>query len=179
ADPEIVRKIRTIICMGGAIHTPGNVTPAAEFNIFVDPEAAQQVFQSGLPITLVPLDVTTKVALSRKDIRTMVGHSADPVCRFVRDATGKALDYSEHVEGSPLFQLHDPLAVSVAVNPGLVRILPLHVEVETEGRITRGMTVADRRSLRSPFKATPNLHVALGVDAARTLRLFQDRLCRR
>lgn len=178
-DPETIRKIRTAIIMGGAIHVPGNVTPAAEFNMFVDPDAAQRVFQSGLSLTLVPLDVTTKVALSRQDIRTMADPSADPVCRFISDATGKALDYSEQIEGSPVFQLHDPLAVGVAVDPRLIRTAPLHVEVETDGHVTRGMTVADRRTLRNSFKTTPNLHVALDVDVARTLKLFQDRLCRK
>lgn len=179
ADLAPVHKLREVISMGGAIAVPGNVTPAAEFNICVDPHAAQRVFQSGLPITLVPLDVTIQVALSRDTIHALAADAADPVAQFLADATGPALAFAEQVEGIPHFPLHDPLAVAVAIDPRLVGLVPLHVEVETEGPVTRGMTVADRRSLRADHKAPPNLQAALTVDAAQVLTLFQERLCRK
>lgn len=178
ADPAPVRRLRSVISMGGAIAAPGNVTPAAEFNVFVDPHAAQRVFQSGLPITLVPLDVTTQVALSREAIHALAADAADPVAQFLADATGPALAFAEQVEGFAHFPLHDPLAVAVAMDPRLVGLVPLHVEVETEGPVTRGMTVADRRSLRADRKAPPNLQAALTVNGAQVLNLFQQRLCR-
>jgi len=178
ADPAQLRQLRSVISMGGAISVPGNVTPAAEFNIFVDPHAAQRVFQSGLPVTLVPLDVTTKVALSRKEIQALAAGGSGPVPRFVADATGQVLSYAERVEGAPLFHLHDPLAVAVAIDPSLVQTVPLHVEVETEKQAAMGKTMADRQSPLGSQKTSPNLQVALTVDAARALRLFKQRLSR-
>lgn len=177
-DPAPLRQLCSVISMGGAISVPGNVTPIAEFNIFVDPHAAQCVFQSGLPITLVPLDVTTKVALSRKEIQALAAGGSDPILRFVADATGQALSYAERVEGAPLFHLHDPLAVAVAIDPTLVQTVPLHVEVETEKQATMGKTMAEPRSRRGSQKASPNVQTALTVDAARALKLFKQRLSR-
>lgn len=175
----IVRKLRNVISMGGAITVPGNVTPAAEFNIFVDPHAAQLVFNSGLRVTLIPLDVTMQVRLSRGDIARMTADMRDPIRRFVHDSTEHVLNFSEQVEGQATIPLHDPLAVGVATDHSLVQLTPLHVEVETAGRATRGMTLADRRAVRESYKMNPNVQVALSVDAERFLRLFEDRLCQR
>ena len=178
ADPVLLRQLRLVISMAGAISVPGNVTPEAEFNIFVDPHAAQRVFKSGLSMTLVPLDVTTKVALSRKEIQALAAGGSDPVLRFVADATRQALSYAERVEGAPLFHLHDPLAVAVALDPTLVQTIPLSIEVETGDQSTMGRTRTDRRSLRGSEKASPNIQAALTVDAARALKLFKQRLSR-
>ena len=144
----IVRKLRSVISMGGAITVPGNVSPAAEFNIFVDPHAAQLVFNSGLRVTLIPLDVTMQVRLSRGDVGRMTADTRDPIRRFFRDSTEHALKFSEQIEGQATIPLHDPLAVGVATDHSLVQLTPLHVEVETEDRATRGMTLADRRAIR-------------------------------
>jgi purine nucleosidase/pyrimidine-specific ribonucleoside hydrolase len=179
ADPAPLRQLRSVISMAGAIAVPGNVTPAAEFNIYVDPHAAQRVFQSGLPITLVPLDVTTKVALSRNEIQALAAGGSGPVPRFVVDATGQVLSYTERVEGAPLFHLHDPLAVAAAIDPTLVQTVPLHIEVETEDQATLGKTRADRQSLRGSPRSSPNIQAALKVDAARALKLFTQRLSRK
>jgi inosine-uridine nucleoside N-ribohydrolase len=177
ADRASLSRFRTIICVGGTIESPGNATAAAEFNIYVDPHAAQQVFGSGLPITLVPLDVTTRVAVGRKEIETMTGESPDPAARFVRDATERLLAYTEETEGQARLYFHEPLAVGTVIDPTLVNRVPLHLEVETEGRFTRGMTVADRRPLR--VRPPANLHVALSVDTPRFLELFSSRLAQR
>ena len=175
----IVRKLRSVISMGGAIIVPGNVSPAAEFNIFVDPHAAQLVFNSGLRVTLIPLDVTMQVRLSRGDIVRMTADTRDPIRRFFRDSTEHVLNFSEQAGGQATIHLHDPLAVGVATDHSLVQLTPLHVEVETEGRATRGMTLADRCVVRESYKVNPNVQVALSVDAGRFLRLFQGRLCQR
>ncbi|MCH7566549.1 MAG: nucleoside hydrolase [Nitrospirae bacterium] len=179
SNPDIMRKFRNVISMGGAVAVPGNVTAAAEFNIFVDPHAAQQVFASGLPLTLVPLDVTTQVVLNRERILALAAQHANPAIQFLRDATGHALNFSEQVEGQAILPLHDPLAVGVAIDPTLVDLTPLHVQVETEGRLTKGMTLADRRTIGESLKPSSNLKAALSVDAPRFLALFQDRLCRK
>ncbi len=176
-DPTTVGRLREVISMGGAIAVPGNISPVAEFNIYVDPHAAQWVMQAGMPMTLVPLDVTTQVSLNRTALQRLTAKTTDPVCRFVGHATGSALAFAEEVEGHGLFHLHDPLAVGVAIDPGLVKLTPLHVEVETEGRTTWGMTVADRRVLLEERKVPPNLQVALTVDASRFLSLVGERLC--
>lgn len=178
-DPSTVGRLSRVVSMGGAIAVPGNISPSAEFNIYVDPHAAQRVFQAGLPMTLVPLDVTTLVAWKRGTLRRLTAKTKDPLCRFVGQATGCALTFAEEVEGHGLFYLHDPLAVAAVIDPALVRLTPLHVEVEAEGRTTRGATVADRRSLREEHKSPPNLQVALQVNASRCRSLFRRRLCRK
>jgi purine nucleosidase/pyrimidine-specific ribonucleoside hydrolase len=172
ADPAMVRTFRSVICMGGAIGVPGNVTPAAEYNIYVDPHAAERVMRSGLPVTLVPLDVTTRVSLTRETIAKLTANTTDPVCRFLSDATGPALDFAQRAEGRGVFHLHDPLAVGVALDPSLVKRVPLRLTVETEDRAARGKTVADRR-----LPAT--IQASMEVDAVRFLTLFRSRLCGR
>src|SRR5581483_1365068 len=172
ADPAMVRTFRSVICMGGAIGVPGNVTPAAEYNIYVDPHAAERVMRSGLPITLVPLDITMQVFLTREAIAKLAANTTDLVCRFVGDVTGPALEFAQRTEGRGVFYLHDPLAVGVALDPDLVKRRPLGVAVETEERATRGRTAADR-------KAPATVQAALEVDAARFLNLFRTRVCGR
>jgi inosine-uridine nucleoside N-ribohydrolase len=152
-DRDTMGKVQQVVCMGGAILVPGNTSPTAEFNIATDPEAARIVFTSGLPLTLVPLDVTERVRISEEALRTWVEPLADP----------------------PI--LHDPLTVGVVIDRSLVKTQPLYVQVETRGEITAGMTVADRRPFRA--EGRPNVEVALEVEADRFLTLFMERLCRR
>jgi len=179
ADEKRVKALRGVVVMGGAIGVPGNITPAAEFNVFVDPHAAQRVFRSGLPIKLVPLDVTEKVRLEPVEIKSL-GQSMDkPLGRFVCDVTAKAIEHMEHVRGMSAVLLHDPLAVGVAIDPSMVRTSLVHVDVETHEGITQGMTLADLRPMRDDLKQPPNLHVALEVAAERFLSFFKERLCPR
>jgi inosine-uridine nucleoside N-ribohydrolase len=174
-DHERLAQAERIVVMGGAVAVAGNVTPAAEFNIHVDPEAAAEVFASGLPIELVPLDVTRRVVLTEADLRAALARSGCRTARFIEDFTAHGFDF-EAKRGDGRMTLHDPLAVGVAVDPTLVSFEALHVAVECTGRLTRGMTVADRRSHR-PGPA-PTCRAALDVDAPRFLRLFLERLCR-
>ncbi len=164
-----------IVVMGGAVAVPGNVTPAAEFNIHVDPEAASAVFASGLPVELVPLDVTRRVVLTAADLGAALARHGGPTARFIQDFTAHGFDF-ETQQGDGSMALHDPLAVGVALDPSLVTLEPLHVVVECEGRLTRGMTVADRRPRRTG--PAPTCRAALEVDAPRFLRLFLERVCR-
>ena len=164
-----------IVVMGGAVAAPGNVTAAAEFNMHVDPEAAAEVFASGLPIELVPLDVTRRVVLTLGDLSAALPRHGGGTARFVEDFTAYGFDF-EARRGDGGMALHDPLAVGVAVDPGLVTLEPLHIAVECEGRLTRGMTVADMRPNR-PGPA-PTCRAALDVDAPRFLKLFLERVCR-
>ena len=176
-NPLTVQKFRSVIVMGGAIGVPGNVSPVAEFNMYVDPHAAHRVFQAALPLTLVPLDVTTRVGLRRDVLKMWTGASRDPRCRIVADMTAKAFDFAEQVEGHGLLYFHDPMAVLAAIEPSLLKTEPLHVEVEVVGRVSRGATVADRRHRRPEEKANPNMQVAVDVDAERALSVIRSRLC--
>jgi len=178
-DENCVKRLREVVIMGGSIGVPGNITPAAEFNIFVDPHAAQRVLKSGLPITLVPLDVTEKVCLGPMEIKTLAQAMDEPLGRFLSDATAKVMEYMKQIHGMAAIFLHDPLAIGVAIDPSMVKTTPLHVDVETHGDITKGMTLADLRPIRDDLKQPPNLHVALEVDVERFLTFFQDRLCPR
>ncbi|MBW2122049.1 MAG: nucleoside hydrolase, partial [Deltaproteobacteria bacterium] len=168
---------REIVLMGGAVTVPGNVTPAAEFNIFVDPAAARIVFDSGIPITLVGLDVTRKVRLSREDLDRRISTCETETNRLVRDSTRDLFVISEEREGEAAFSLHDPLAVGVAIDPSFVSRTPLPVQIETRGEVTEGMTVADRRPVRADLKKRPNAEVCLDVDSSRFLSFFLERLC--
>lgn len=164
-----------IVVMGGAVSVPGNVTATAEFNMHVDPEAAAEVFASGLPIELVPLDVTRQTAVTSRDLRSALRSLGGRTARFIEDFTAHGFDF-ETQRGDGTMALHDPLAVGVAVDPSLVILESLHVAVECQGSLTRGMTVADRR----PHRGTPpaTCRAAVKVDAPRFLRLFLERVCR-
>ncbi|HET7853791.1 MAG TPA: nucleoside hydrolase [Candidatus Methylomirabilis sp.] len=176
-DRKTMEKISRIITMGGAVLVPGNTSATAEFNIATDPEAARIVLGSGLPLTLIPLDVTERVRISGEALRTWMEPLADLPAQFLLDCTAHLVALSAKWKGFAGIALHDPLTVGVVIDPHLVKTQPLYVQVETRGEITTGMTVADRR----PFRAErqPNVEVALDVDADRFLSLFVERLCRR
>src|SRR6266542_5032386 len=175
-DARRLGRAGRIVVMGGAMATPGNVTPAAEFNFYVDPEAAAAVFDAGLALELVPLDVTRQAVLRQSGLAARLSESPSRIGRFVADFTLHGFAFAAE-QGDGGIALHDPLAVGVALDPSLVGFEPLGVEVECEGGIARGMSVADRRPLGSHRKRRPNCHVALSVDAPRFLKLFLDRLC--
>jgi len=176
-DRMTMAKVGRVVSMGGAVLVPGNTSPVAEFNVATDPEAARIVLTAGLPVTLVPLDVTERVRLSADALRTWVEPLADLPAQFLLDCTADLIVFSETWEGFKGIILHDPLTVGVVLDPDLVKTQPLHVQVETRGEITTGMTVADRRPLRAGGRATAD--VALDVDADRFLTLFMEGVCRR
>lgn len=140
--PDIVARVQEIVMMGGAYFEVGNITPAAEFNIYVDPEAADIVFKSGRPIVVMPLDVTHKVLTTAprttalRDLGTTAGIAmAEMVEFFERFDTDK---YGS--DGAPL---HDPCVIAYLINPDLFTGRHINVEIETMSDLTLGMTVAD------------------------------------
>ena len=163
--------------MGGAVTVSGNITPAAEFNMFADPHAARVVFEAGIPLTVVGLDVTRKVRLTRETVDQAVASCHTPISQFLCDCTTRLFAFCEEHEGVASFPLHDPLAVGVVIDPALVMCEAMHIDVETRGDVTEGMTVADRRPIRVSAKKTPNAEVCLDVNASRFLSLFMERLC--
>jgi inosine-uridine nucleoside N-ribohydrolase len=175
-DAGALARVASVVAMGGAIAVPGNVTPAAEFNVYVDPDAADTVLGAGLPVRLVPLDVTHQVVLRRAELEARLAGSRSRHAEFLGDVTrhGFAFGAADGAEG---IALHDPLAVAAAIDPSLLGFDRLHVAVEREGRVTRGLTVADLRPIASHRKSVPNCEVAMRVDAARVLALVLGRLC--
>ncbi|HWN54085.1 MAG TPA: nucleoside hydrolase, partial [Methylomirabilota bacterium] len=118
-----------------------------------------------------------QVLLTRAALADALSRAPGRRARFVEDFSLFGFDFADaHGEGG--IALHDPLAVAAAVEPGLVRLEPFHVDVECEGTHTRGMTVADRRDIAPDRKKAPNCHAALRVDVERSLRLFLERVCR-
>ncbi|SHK16621.1 purine nucleosidase [Anaerobranca californiensis DSM 14826] len=171
-DPSLPQKVRGICVMGGAVFTQGNVTPAAEFNIYVDPESAEIVFNCGAEIILVGLDVTLKVLLTREHLEIIqkkggsLGESIGEMTKFYLE---------RYLDGNKLpgCALHDPLAVAVALDKSLVSMEKMYVGVETKGELTRGATIGDKLSR---FNKKPNVYVCTQVDSNRFLELFLDRI---
>ena len=157
-----------IVLMGGAI-AEGNVTPAAEFNIWCDPEAAARVFASGIDVTMIGLDVTHRALFTTAHVERLAGRVGEMVRellrfydRFHREVYG--------FDGSPI---HDAVAVAHVLRPDLVGTKHLNVEIDTESELCRGRTVVDlwRRTDRNP-----NAHVGVDIEAARFLELLIERL---
>ncbi len=176
-DARRLARAGRVVVMGGAVTVAGNVTPAAEFNFFVDPEAAAQVLEAGLAVELIPLDVTRRVVLAQAVLTERLRRCPDDrIARFILDFTLHGFAFGASQEGGGIV-LHDPLAMAVALDPSLVTFEPMSVEVECEGKLTRGLSLADRRAIPSHRKRVPSCRVAMDVDADAVLRLFLERLC--
>jgi purine nucleosidase len=170
-DRDAMRRLGDVTVMGGTIRVPGNVGPTTEFNFAVDPEAAAIVLGAGLPIRLVPLDVTEQVVLSRQAVDKARG--VGRVQAFISEMTAAAMAFHREVEGFDGMFLHDPLAVAIVADPSLVRAKPMAVAVERRGELTSGMAVAD---LRRRTRAIPNVTVCMEVETARFLHIFEQRV---
>lgn len=173
-DRTTLQKVGRIVIMGGAVKVPGNISAAAEFNFFVDPHGAQVVMESGIPLTLVGLDVAMKAPLARKDVEAYAQKNPSKVSQFIVDCTGIYMAFYRDNEGFHGCYLHDPLAVGVAIDPSLVSTESVYMVVETDGRFTAGMSLADRRDRRDEATFPPNVDACLEVDTERFLHLFYD-----
>jgi pyrimidine-specific ribonucleoside hydrolase len=172
AYPELRPKIREIVSMGGTAAGVGTVKPMVSFNILNDPEAAAIVYRSGLPVTMVGLDVTLTTVLTAEHTRRFASSTA-PVARFV-DAVVRFHGEVRDAEG---LVVHDALAVGTLIDPTFVRTEALPVDIELAGELTRGMTVVDRRGDRTwKSDRAISTRVSLEVDSARFLSLLLDRL---
>ncbi|MBT3140803.1 nucleoside hydrolase [Phaeobacter gallaeciensis] len=172
--PDIAERVQEIILMGGAYFEVGNITPAAEFNIYVDPEAADIVFKSGAPIVVMPLDVTHKALVTKprndtfRTLGTKVGlavaEMTDFFERFDKDKYGSA--------GAPL---HDPCVTAYLIRPDLFTGRHINVEIETQSELTLGMTVADWWGVTD---RAPNALFIGDVDSDGFFDLLTERLAR-
>ena len=171
-EPNIAKRVKQIILMGGAYFEVGNITPAAEFNIFVDPEAAKIVFNSGVKITVLPLDVTHKALISEERI-TAFKEINSPVGDAVAKWTNFFERFDKEKYGSKGAPLHDPCVIAYLIEPNIFDGRYVNVEIETGSELTRGMTVADW------WKVTdrePNAMFIGVLDADRFFNLLVERL---
>ena len=172
--PDIAEKVAEIVLMGGAYFEVGNITPAAEFNIYVDPQAADIVFKSGIKITVMPLDLTHKALTTAERVATframgthvgkMVAEWTDFFERFDKEKYGS--------EGAPL---HDPCVIAYLIQPELFQGRFVNVEIETQSELTLGMTVADWWGVTN---RVPNATFMGDVDAAGFFALLTERIAR-
>src|SRR5207249_6703431 len=163
AYPWLAKQIREIVLMGGSL-SGGNMTPAAEFNIYVDPEGASVVFRSGVRVTMVGLDVTRKCILTDNHVREIEAGSdalSHAAARIARNDLERWRQTGQ--TGSPGRAMHDPLAVATFIDRGVVRLREYFVAVETQGELTAGETVGymkylcanQRRSKTCPLFPKP------------------------
>jgi inosine-uridine nucleoside N-ribohydrolase len=175
-QPAIIPKIKAISLMGGAIGL-GNVTPAAEFNIHTDPEAAAIVFGCGRPITMVPLEVTHQ-ALATSEVIGRLHAAQRPVATFAADLLVFFADTYHRVFGFPAPPVHDPCAVAAVVDPTIIQAHMMHVAIETRGEYTSGRTVCD---VYGKLGKEPNARVGYALEVERfwemvinTILTYQD-----
>jgi len=162
-------KPERIVLMGGAI-AEGNVTPAAEFNIWADPEAAERVFTSGLDVTMVGLDVTHK-ALVKSDQLRGAGRIGEVVAELLEFYGG----FHRSVYGWDGSPIHDAVAVAHVIDPDLLEVERLNVRIDAESELCRGRTVVD---LWRRTGLEPTANVAVGIESHRFVSLLQERLAR-
>ena len=160
-DPAALGRLARVVVMGGAVDVRGNMTPTAEFNIYVDPEAAARVVAAGLPLDLVPLDATRQAVVSRQDLERALGRCPGPLATRVAAFTRRGFTGDAATAG---MVLHDPLAVAAALDPSLVGWEETRLEVAADGQTRR---------VAGPV----NCRFARRVDTARFLPAFLERLC--
>lgn len=171
-DPELVNQIGQVIIRGGTYSAAGNVTAAAEFNIYCNPAAAQLVFRSPLTKTLVPLDVTNRLVMTYNHFDQLPG-DATRTGAFLNKILPYAFRSHHQLLGQEGIQLHDVLGVMALLHPELFETIPCHGDVETAGELTLGTTVLDRR--RRP-ESQPNMDVAVGMDTTAVMDVLMRRL---
>ncbi|HET8980253.1 MAG TPA: nucleoside hydrolase [Solirubrobacteraceae bacterium] len=168
--PEAQEQLARVVLMGGSIGA-GNVTPAAEFNIWTDPEAARRVFTSGIEVTMVGLDVTHRALMTRAHAQALAQSGA--AGRLVADLYAFYVRYHDRTYGWPGAPVHDPVAVAHVIDPTLLEIRHCGVAVDTTDGLARGATHVD---LHGEAGWTPNCHVAVGIDSERFFDLLIGRI---
>jgi len=170
-EPQFAKAVKELVIMGGAILEPGNITPLAEFNIYVDPHAAHIVFHSGIPITLIPLDVTHKCMLLQEHVDRLM-RIPSPVSRFIRDVIEVYIKFSADI-GHAGCALHDPLTLATVIAPDLLTLKEYFVDVDICGGVSMGKTFAD---ILNVMKKPANMKVAMNVRGEDFIELFLQRM---
>ncbi len=162
-DAAAVGRVGRIVAMGGAVDVPGNVTPTAEFNMSVDPEAAHRVLAAGLSLEIVPLDATRQAMLPRAGMRATLARASGPLASRIQAFSERGFRIS-HSDGEQGMALHDPLAVGLAIDPSLAKWEAVRLAIGPDGETLR-------------TSGPPNCRVAKVVESDRFIRVFLDRLC--
>lgn len=170
-EPRIIEHIPQIVLMGGSMGM-GNVTASAEFNIYADPEAAKIVFDAGIPLTMVGLDVTHQAILTREHITEIRAHGT-PISEAFASLLSFYLDAYVKLGFPHGGAMHDPCAVAAVCDPSLLKTEWMRVDIETKGEFTRGRTVC---ALGWMSGKAPNVRVAVDIDAERFLKMLIERL---
>jgi len=174
-DIRIMRRVKEIISMGGSFEYRGNTGPLAEFNYYVDPDAVDVVARAGIPLTIVPLNITETVPLRREEIVGWGRMSRTHGAEFIKDVTKFYMDYHKKTESFNGGYMHDPLTVAIAAVPGLVkRSVRLPLLIETEGAFTSGTTLT--RDARGSEKRAPVVSVITKIDRPRFWKIFRKTL---
>lgn len=176
-EPGILRLAKEVVIMGGAFDTPGNITPVAEFNMAFNPKAAQRVFASREDLVILPLDVTRQLVFTPEMLRQVTGlEPKNPLAQFMADLARFLMTTTLHYRetgGQRGFLVHDAVAVAYLVYPELFTFSRALVSIETEGRLTTGQTLCDRRH---GFKTGVNAWIAQEVDAKNLLACLVEDL---
>jgi purine nucleosidase len=171
-EPRLVHAVKELIIMGGAIRHEGNTTALAEFNAYVDPHAAHMVFHSGVPMTLVPLDVTYQCILTSDDVQRMRKIDS-PITKFIEDSTRFYMEFHDEYQGIQGCVINDPLALALTFAPALCTYQELPVDIDVSGGISMGKTIADFYNYN---RKPANMKVALGVKPRDFIDLFVERI---
>jgi inosine-uridine nucleoside N-ribohydrolase len=172
-DPAVATSVAEIVVMGGAVGVPGLVTPRVEFNVGYDPESLAIVLASGAPVTLVPLDVTTRTHMTPRHLGRIAA-GGTPLHEFLATTSRPWLRFAMEVRGLAGFWLHDPLALAYALDPPILRLTPMHVAVDLGGELTAGQLLGYSETARflRPAPGPVNARVALELDEPRFMELF-------
>ena len=171
-EPRVVGALKELIIMGGAIRHEGNTTALAEFNTYVDPQAAHIVYHAGILTTLVPLDVTYQCVLTAQDVDRLQKIDS-PIPQFIKDATRFYMEFHDEYQGVEGCVINDPLALALTFAPELCGYLELPVDVDISGGVSMGKTIAD---FYNYTKKPANMKVALGVRPRDFIELFLKRM---
>jgi inosine-uridine nucleoside N-ribohydrolase len=173
-DPELPALVQRVVCVGGAWREPGNASAVAEFHFYCDPLSARQVVRSGIPLTLIPLDVTRKLVLSPTDLLELPAPESR-ACKFLRQIVPFGIRSTSNLYGVEGFHLKDVLGIIAVTLPEVLTTKPMAIDVETRGELTRGMCIVD---LRPEHKANTNADVAIGIETA-PVREYMHRILAR
>jgi purine nucleosidase len=171
-EPRIAERVHEVIVMGGAFDVPGNTTPLAEFNVYVDPHAAHIVLHSGLPLTIIPWDITSKVLLTQQHVDHLLT-IASPVTRLIADATSFYINFHREYFGYAGCSINDPCALALAFRPDLAQTDHVFVDVEIGSETSMGQTIADVGNM---WKRSPNVKLVRGFNGEAFLELFVRRM---
>jgi inosine-uridine nucleoside N-ribohydrolase len=165
-EPKIAKLVKQFVIMGGAIECPGNKNRVAEFNIFVDPEAAEIIFNSGAEIILVPLDICNDVVLQEKDFQKITNKKISKPIMSMMKKYIIGIERFEKLKGALVY---DALAAYYLINGNAYKTEKVDIRIETKGKLTRGMTVMDRRNWGDKI---PNINLVTQIDTKKFIKDF-------